>query len=110
MLNSRMKSRINVNIEPANPMDGVSNMSDAMLVLAVGIMLALVINWKVDLHVAYNNLNSEQVKEEDMELIDLDVGKTVNNMSLEEIENKYKKTGEVYKDMITGKSYVVVEE
>ena len=31
-------------------------------------------------------------------------------MSLEEIENKYKKTGEVYKDMITGKSYVVVEE
>ena len=33
--------------EGVNPMDGVSNMSDAMLVLAVGIMLALVINWKI---------------------------------------------------------------
>lgn len=32
-----------------NPMDGLSNLSDAMLVLAVGIMLALVTAWNVDI-------------------------------------------------------------
>ena len=32
-----------------NPMDGLGNLADAMLVLAVGIMLALVLNWKLDL-------------------------------------------------------------
>ena len=34
---------------PVNPMDGLGNLADAMLVLAVGIMLALVLNWKLDL-------------------------------------------------------------
>ena len=32
-----------------NPMDGLGNLADAMLVLAVGIMLALIITWKVDI-------------------------------------------------------------
>ena len=32
-----------------NPMDSISNLADAMLVLAVGIMLALIINWNVDI-------------------------------------------------------------
>lgn len=35
--------------ELPNPMDGVANLADVMLVLAVGIMLALIINWRVDL-------------------------------------------------------------
>ena len=34
---------------PGNPMDSISNLADAMLVLAVGIMLALIINWNVDI-------------------------------------------------------------
>ena len=110
MLNSRLRSRTSINTDSANPMDSVSNMSDAMLVLAVGIMLALVINWKVDLQVAYNDINKLDVKDKEMELIDLDEGKTVSNMSLEDIESMYKKTGEVFTDMRTGKSYVIVEE
>ena len=34
---------------PVNPMDSIGNLADAMLVLAVGIMLALIINWNVDI-------------------------------------------------------------
>ena len=34
--------------EEVNPMDGVANLADVMLVLAVGIMLALVMAWNVD--------------------------------------------------------------
>lgn len=35
--------------EDVNPMNYLSNLSDAMLVLAVGMMLALVVAWNVDI-------------------------------------------------------------
>lgn len=35
--------------EGVNPMNYISNLSDIMLVLAVGIMLALVVRWNVDI-------------------------------------------------------------
>lgn len=35
--------------EDVNPMNYISNLSDVMLVLAVGMMLALVVAWKVDI-------------------------------------------------------------
>ncbi len=35
--------------DSVNPMDGLANLADVMLILAVGIMLALVINWNVDI-------------------------------------------------------------
>ena len=42
--------RIRLNDEAeANPMDGLANLADAMLVLAVGIMLALILNWQLDI-------------------------------------------------------------
>lgn len=93
-----------------NPMDGVSNMSDAMLVLAVGIMLALVINWKVDLQVVGKNFNTVKVDEEKMEEISVDKSSAVSDMSYEEIDSNYKKSGTVYTDVTTGKTYIVVEE
>ena len=93
-----------------NPMDGVSNMSDAMLVLAVGIMLALVINWKVDLQVVGKNFNTVQVDEEKMDEIYIDKASPVSDMTYEEINSNYKKSGTVYTDVTTGKTYVVVEE
>jgi len=35
--------------EEVNPMEGVTNMADAMLVLACGLMLALSVYWNIDL-------------------------------------------------------------
>lgn len=111
MLKNKLKSKLDNSLDDtANPMDGVSNMSDAMLVLAVGIMLALVINWNVDLHVVYNGSNSETVKEELLQDLNLNEEQQNKEISLEEIENKYKKTGTVYTDVYTGKTYVIVEE
>ena len=46
MLRERRKRREESEV---NPMDGVANLSDAMLILAVGIMLALILNWNVDI-------------------------------------------------------------
>lgn len=44
----RMRSRF-TDDENINPMEYASNMSDVMLCLALGIMLALIINWNVDI-------------------------------------------------------------
>ena len=50
--------------EDVNPMEGVANLSDAMLVLAVGIMLALIIAWKLDWSTVANNY--QQVQSENL--------------------------------------------
>lgn len=95
--------------EGVNPMDGVSNMSDAMLVLAVGIMLALVINWKIDVKDIYEN-QKENLNTEDLKEIEVDDRRSTSDVSFEDLEKNYRKTGSVYTDTRTGKTYVVVEE
>ena len=64
MLKSKFNNKYDDNdLERENPMNGVSNMSDSMLVLTVGVMLALVIKWKVDLLIVGKNFNVENVDE-----------------------------------------------
>lgn len=109
-----MKNKFNPSIDfmddAANPMEGVSNMADAMLVLAVGIMLALVINWKIDIkEVAYNGSEKVEVDEDTMQEFDEASSKQDNSVSVEDVEKKFVKAGTVYKDTTTGKTYVVVE-
>lgn len=111
-----MKNRLNnrKNISNADdsgtPMDGVSNMSDAMLVLAVGIMLALVINWKIDIKEAYKG-QEQKVAVEDSKLQEFETEdvRQNNDISFEDIESKYVKSGTVYTDTYTGKTYVVID-
>lgn len=43
------KTRERFGGEDVNPMNYLSNLSDVMLILAVGIMLALVVHWNVDI-------------------------------------------------------------
>lgn len=109
MLKSKFRNTQLDDANEANPMDGVSNMSDCMLVLAVGIMLAVVINWKVDIRVAYSAKNTEKVNEEDLLELNDENTQSSNNVSYEDLESKYKKSGIVYTDVNTGKSYVVIE-
>lgn len=47
--NTRRSAALFADEEDVNPMDYLSNLSDVMLVLAVGMMLALVVAWNVDL-------------------------------------------------------------
>lgn len=84
--------------EDVNPMDGVSNLVDAMLILAVGIMLALIMHWNVD-------VTSVQNVEE------LNNAENLNDKQIEEVENNsgLQEKGVVYQDPDTGKYYVKVE-
>lgn len=84
--------------EDVNPMEGTSNLADAMLVLAVGIMLALIMNWNVDLTdvVDMEELDAESLSEEEVEAVEQD-------QALQE-------KGVVYQDPDTGKYYIKVEK
>lgn len=93
-----------------NPLDGVANLADVMLILAVGIMLALVMNWNVDIGtMAYDKKPAQDVdtenamtfEDENMQKIEGEEGE-VDGSGLE-------KLGTVYFDEATGKYYIIDE-
>lgn len=87
--------------EDVNPMNYISNLADAMLVLAVGIMVALVLHWNVD-------LQSSEAKDADK----TKASTTFSQEDLsdrEEIPDNASRAGEVYYDEETETYYVVDE-
>lgn len=113
-----MKRTINVNNnvdldDGISPMDYISNMSDAMLVLAVGIMLALIINWKIDIGTSDDSAssysNNALVEDANMQEYEFDDSEQSMDISAEDAENNYVKSGTVYTDTVTGKTYVVLD-
>lgn len=101
-MNGRLRSRSLRRSEEINPLEGAVNIVDAMLVFACGLMLALVIHWKVDLTPKG-------------ERIDLKQGRNVTQMpeirhDLIETQGRgklYEKVGTVYKDPQTGKLFML---
>lgn len=96
------------NEEDPSPMWGVSNMADVMLVLAVGIMLALVANWNLNIStgtVKQLDTNSGVIKqlEDFTTLKDEDFANKIKNSGLEEL-------GSVYVEPGTGNMYVIVSD
>ena len=85
--------------EDINPMEGVGNMADAMLVFACGILLALIISWDVDIS-EQGEIHNTGTKYQ-VEGIDEQATTTV------ESEDDLEEMGKVYRDPKTGKYYVV---
>ena len=104
--------------EDINPMDYLGNMSDAMLVLAVGMMLALVIAWEVpisgsDSTDAGSTSGMTQVDMQDAEALDpdtdrLDTSTTPTDGSVPIEEYGLKEYGTVYTDS-EGNMYVITD-
>jgi hypothetical protein len=86
--------------DDSKPMDGVSNLSDAMLVFACGLMISVAVNWKVDLAVQQVEVSSEQLVDQ------TDFNEVISGESNEET---YKEMGKVYVDSDTGEMYMVVD-
>ena len=107
--------------EEVNPMNYLSNLSDAMLVLAVGIMLALIVHWNVDISTSGGTMSdSGQSYAADGEggnsAIDRDSAVNFSQDELDNMQSQDKldssdtgmeKLGEVYYDAATGQSYIV---
>lgn len=86
-----------------NPMDGLGNLADAMLVLAVGIMLALVLNWKLDL----TAVSAEpEATEAPIEISEDDMRSTSQELDADALQ----KVGALYYDEATGTYYAITGE
>ena len=100
---TRLRSRrFRTEEPPANPMDGLGNLADAMLVLAVGILLALVLNWKLDLTVSAPAEDQEPpvaIEEEDLQ--------STNAEALD--EEALQRVGALYYDAETNTYYAITE-
>ena len=86
--------------EDVNPMNYVSNLSDVMMILAVGIMLALILHWKVPLQTQETE-DAPKQQETAVEFSADDL------QSATELPENMEKTGEVYYDPETGSYYIV---
>ena len=95
--------------ESANPMDGIANLADVMLVLAVGIMLALVINWNVDLSlVSAANLHESAHTNDAVEFSEADLSPATGEDAVD--ESAMRRLGTVYYDEATGTYYIIESE
>jgi hypothetical protein len=82
-----------------NPSDSLLNLADIMLVLAVGIMLSLVLNWRVNISAAYN----EQKADTAVEFSEDELRTSEEAPNSESME----KLGSVYYDERTGNYYII---
>ena len=95
-----------------DPMTGVANLVDAMLVIAVGLLVFLVLSWNMQSIVFNDNLSQEQ-KENAMEAINnvvqVDQGKQLEETP--DVSNSsgegYTEMGKVYQDPKTGKLIMI---
>lgn len=87
--------RIDRKKEEINPMDGMANLADVMLVFACGLIIALIAAWNVDVGTAQGNVPRP---------VD-----SVNQQSdAEKVDpSTFEKQGTVYVDPSTGKMYIV---
>lgn len=95
-----------------DPMAGTSNLVDAMLVIAVGLLVFLVISWNMQNIVFNENMDEQQrqkVKNAINEISQLDQGHELNETP--DLSNSsgsgYTEMGKVYRDSDTGKLIMV---
>ena len=98
---NRNKGRLRVahKQDSFNPMEGVGNMADAMLVFACGLIIALILSWNVD--VTDQGIQKIKEKKYEVDNISSETTETIGD------EQELEEMGKVYKDPKTGKYYVI---
>lgn len=91
--------------EDINPMDGLGNLADVMLVFACGLMLALITYWNVDVAATVApDVSAERLEiTEDLPGADNQEDPPPDQEGLEEY-------GTVYRDPATGQLYILSED
>lgn len=100
-----MHSGSGVKGEDINPMDGVANLADIMLVFACGLMLALILNWNVDVAGTANGTVQVDQGQEVTDMAGLDGDGTDNP----DKTTQYEEYGIVYRNPSTGKLYMITD-
>lgn len=95
-----------------DPMAGTSNLVDAMLVIAVGLLVFLVISWNMQNIVFNENMDEQQrqkVRNAIQEVSQLDQGRELNETPdiSKSSGSGFTEMGKVYRDSDTGKLIMV---
>ena len=95
-----------------DPMAGTSNLVDAMLVIAVGLLVFLVISWNMQSIVFNENMDEQQrqkVKNAIQEVSQLDQGQQLNETPdiSKSSGDGFTEMGKVYRDSQSGKLIMV---
>ena len=107
---SLRRSRIRQSEDDLDPMSSATNMTDIMLVLAVGFLIFAVMSTGMQ-NVVFSDM-SQQEKENIMQAaqqtVEIEQGQQVTDMpeSIDDSSSGYTKTGTVYTDPKTGKQYM----
>ncbi|MDR0913336.1 MAG: DUF2149 domain-containing protein [Methanobrevibacter sp.] len=107
----RKRSRRGCRIEE-DPMSGTGNIVDAMLVIAVGLLIFLVLSWNMQA-IVFNQDMSQEEKQNAMNTIQkvsqVDQGQQLNETpdTSSQSGEGYVEMGKVYKDPKTGKLIMV---
>lgn len=84
--------------EDVDPSSALVNLSDCMLVLLLGVIVALI---------AYYNIDLTKETEPEEEIVGIQVNLDANNDGI--IDDAYQRRGSVYYDDATGEYYFVTE-
>ena len=87
-----------------DPMAGTANLVDAMLVIAVGFLVFVIISWNMQAMIDPNN-SAQQVEK----MTEVDQGQQLNETpdTSNSTGQGYTEMGKVYKDPVTGKLIMV---
>ena len=107
----REKGRKRFSEGEEDPMAGTSNLVDAMLVIAVGLLIFVVISWNMQSVVFQNQDQQQAIEESSPDVTEVAEGQVLNETpdTSNSSGQGYMEMGKVYKDPSTGK-LIMVEE
>ena len=92
-----------------DPMAGTSNLVDAMLVIAVGLLIFVVISWNMQSVVFQDNPQQQVIEQSSPDVTEVEEGQVLNETpdTSDSSGQGYMEMGTVYKDPSTGKLIMV---
>lgn len=105
----RQKGKKRFSDDGEDPMAGTSNLVDAMLVIAVGLLIFVVISMNMQSVVFNDNSQQNQALEDSSQITEVTEGQELNETpdSSDSSGQGYMEMGKVYKDPSTGKLIMV---
>lgn len=107
MVRKKCKNRFSEGEE--DPMAGTSNLVDAMLVIAVGLLIFVVISWNMQSVIFQENPQQKALDESSPDVTEVEEGQVLNDTpdTSNSSGQGYMEMGKVYKDPSTGKLIMV---
>jgi hypothetical protein len=107
MVRKKCKNRFSEGEE--DPMAGTSNLVDAMLVIAVGLLIFVVISWNMQSVVFQDNAQQQAIDDSSPDVTEVEEGQVLNDTpdTSNSSGQGYMEMGKVYKDPSTGKLIMV---